>query len=1300
VRASLLGPFSVTVGAKTVGPWPRPSAKRLLELLFISPGRRTGRGEACEALFPRLGPAAAARELSKALSMARATLSPLGTEAARLIQADRTHIWADPGTPLEIDVESQGERIRSALKSEPGVERDNKLVLALEDEGTLLEDEPVAEWAVRPRERLEWDRQEARLALARDRARGKGRSQPEAVIEAWTSCLAHDPTSEEAASALIGVYGAQRRHALVDTTYERCRTALEELGLRISPALNEVYGASAAATEFPRRPEDPLPPTPLRYREERRLVSVLFAELSGPVGVGAMSDPEDVRQVLGGALAGVIAEVEGLGGTVTSVSGAGLAALFGAPAAHEDDPERAVRAGSRILSAIGAGLPPRPGALSARVGIETGPAVVGLLVAGAGYGAMGEVVSDAAAVQSAARAGSVLVGPVTRAATEGTFEWGPTEDVAATPGAKPLVASYLERPRARSPGYRGHARLAGRAPLVGRQAELDMLDEALREATSGTGSVVFLVGEPGLGKTRLVQECRKRFMAWVGAGTGRLPLWLEGRCAPYASSTPYGLYQQLLSAWTGAALEEGEEVARPALERAMKAIFGGEGEHVGLLAHMMSLRAGPEAGRLARLSPEGLRRATFAAVRAVVARLVERGPSVLVLEDLQWADPTSLRLTEELATLATEGPLLLLVTRRPEPDPGVSDIESTLEAAAVWPVRRVGLSPLLEEGEQALARSLVGAGAGKAVIEAVCAGVEGNPLFLEERFSSMVETGALVKDGTTWRLHGPAATEVPDVLERLIRCRVDRLAPMNREIITSASVLGREFAVSLLASVAEVEGELGAGLGELCAAGLLAEVRQLPETAYRFRHALIQEAVYRGMLRGQRRQLHARAAWGLETVSADRVEEMAAVLGHHYAAAGETERGVHHLGVAGDHAASVFANDEAISSYRRAVEIADHEKASDAMRKAAVVLRAKLADVLWRGSRLSEARQALQQALELVDPEQPFQAAGLRARLGRVEVEDHHFGAAVAAFDAASELLGDNPTGQDEQWADLWLEVQVDGRASLYYWGNEPDKAAVVLEHARPVVEALGSPARKAGFYVNLTNQRLRETRYRIDEESLANARAAVKAAEEGAGEHVMASALSSVGFQLLWHGDLTEAQEKLELALAIAERVGDPFRRAMCLCYLNLTALRRHDLDAVRSLAPRVIAAAEVARYPAYVAAGKATLAWVAWNDQRFENVVPLATEALDLWATIAVTYPFKWLCLWPLISVHLASGQLDDAVDASRQLLTPPQQRLPDELESVVEGAGAAWDRGDHQLATDNLTAALELAGYLCYA
>ena len=216
--------------------------------------------------------------------------------------------------------------------------------------------------------------------------------------------------------------------------------------------------------------------------------------------------------------------------------------------------------------------------LSLRIGIETGGAVVGPLWSGAGtgYGAAGEVVETAATLQSAAKPGSVLVGPVTTEATAGVFEWGPTEEVPVKGGGKPLKAVYLDRPKVRRAGTWGERGPARFARLIGRPVELSLIDKALREAMSGAGSVLFLVGEPGLGKTRLVQECRKRFMAWVGASTGRLPLWLEGRCASYASSTPYGLYRQLLSAWIGVSPEEGEEVVRPALERAVKAVFPGQ----------------------------------------------------------------------------------------------------------------------------------------------------------------------------------------------------------------------------------------------------------------------------------------------------------------------------------------------------------------------------------------------------------------------------------------------------------------------------------------------------------------------------------------------------------------------------------------------------------------------------------------------------------------------------------------------------------------------------------------------------
>ena len=312
----------------------------------------------------------------------------------RLLQADLGGIWVSPEAAVEIDLEAHEEALRVALAIGPGQGRDDLLVTALANEEDLLADEPYAEWALRPRERLEALRQEARLALARDRTRGAGRARPEAVVEAWESCLGHDPACEKAAAALMRAYSAQGLRHLVVRTCERCRAALEELGLRLSPALDEVYSAatlklappqaSGATHETPAR-------AAARLRQERKVVSVFFAGVTGPVGLANKLDPEDLCEVVSGTVATVIAEVEGLGGTVTSISGGGLVAIFGAPEAHEDDPERAVRAAFRALSASASSSIAVSPAL--RFGIETGLAVVGPIGAGAKveYGAVGEV---------------------------------------------------------------------------------------------------------------------------------------------------------------------------------------------------------------------------------------------------------------------------------------------------------------------------------------------------------------------------------------------------------------------------------------------------------------------------------------------------------------------------------------------------------------------------------------------------------------------------------------------------------------------------------------------------------------------------------------------------------------------------------------------------------------------------------------------------------------------------------------------------------------------------------------------
>src|SRR6478752_2163943 len=278
VRVRLLGPFSVVSGGRAAGPWPRPSARRLCQLVLVSPGRRVSRDLVCDELFPDLDPRAAARSVSKALSMARAALAGLGEpgepgeRAASLLEADLTNIWASPA--VEVDATEHEHALRAALALGPGHERDDLLVAALADDGELLADEPYADWALR---------QEARLALARDRAKGAGRA--EAALAAWAACAEHDPASEEAAAALIRAYFAAGQRELAVRAYERCHAALGELGLGLSPWLEEVYATAAFEAGPPRTQAPP--------REELRTVSVLAAE----VAVDGPADPEERRDV-------------------------------------------------------------------------------------------------------------------------------------------------------------------------------------------------------------------------------------------------------------------------------------------------------------------------------------------------------------------------------------------------------------------------------------------------------------------------------------------------------------------------------------------------------------------------------------------------------------------------------------------------------------------------------------------------------------------------------------------------------------------------------------------------------------------------------------------------------------------------------------------------------------------------------------------------------------------------------------------------------------------------------------------
>ncbi|HXW77975.1 MAG TPA: hypothetical protein VEJ84_00670, partial [Acidimicrobiales bacterium] len=652
------------------------------------------------------------------------------------------------------------------------------------------------------------------------------------------------------------------------------------------------------------------------------------------------------------------------------------------------------------------------------------------------------------------------------------------------------------------------------------------------------------------------------------------------------------------------------------------------------------------------------------------------------------------------------------LTRRPHPDPGVSDLEQGLGAALGAKFRRFELGSLGEEAERDLAASLVGTGATAPVIDAVRAGADGNPLFLEERLFSMLETGRLAHEDGEWRLAGTPGAEIPQVLERLVRSRVDCLTPGAQEVMRSASVLGVEFGPALLAEVCGAGEQLGSYVSEICKAGLLQELAGTPDAAYRFRHALIQEAIYRGLLRAERCRLHSRAGWALESLSAGRLPEVGAVLGRHFAAAGELDRAVHHFEAAGDYASAVYANDEAISSFRSALALLGPEDAG-AVAGSAINLYEKLAHVhgpLWRKGRYDEIRDALEGALTACNGD-GIQAAKILMRLGRNDLGFNRTEAAATAFDRVEKLLDDYVPDRDQDWTEVWLELMVEGRALLYVVRHDPEQAFAVLTAARPGLDR-GRPSVHRTFYLLMTLQRVISNRWRVDDEDLASIQLASAAAAEEADERELSWLALYIGWLLLCHDDLARAQEELERCLATGERHGDLGLQAWSLTRLSITALRRHDVEAVRDLAPRAVAACGEYAHPELVVAAKACLAWLAWQEQRYDDVLSLAAEVDKLYGTFRGwaeptaataafwgTLEFKWVFLWPVLAVHLKAGSVDGAVAAGRQMLDPSQQRLPGNLETLLGSACRAWEQGDARTAGVKLRRALGLAHKLDY-
>ncbi len=658
---------------------------------------------------------------------------------------------------------------------------------------------------------------------------------------------------------------------------------------------------------------------------ERRIVTVLFCDVKGSTGLAEMLDPEEWADIMNDAFKFLIEPIYRYEGTLARLMGDAILAFFGAPIGHEDDPQRAVLAGLDIVEGMKAYREQirkeRGFDLNVRVGINTGLVVVGEVGSDlrVEYTAMGDAVNLAARMEQTAEPGTVQISANTYKSVSNLFEFTSLGEIELKGKAEPVTAYLALRPREGALPTRGIEGLA--SPLVGREQELAALRASVDGLLHGSGQIISVMGEAGLGKSRLVSELRSQHQV-SGAEQDNSGLqWYEGRSLSYETTIPYAPFIDLLSSLFGLAASDPDDEGYSKVKDGIEQALPGRGEELApYLASMLGIKlTGDDLERVRYLEPMALRGRIFYSVGTLVGALASAKPLVLVFEDLHWTDPTSLELIEQLLPLTDKAPLMLLAIFRPQTqDPswrfhemGARDYAHRYTA--------VTLQPLDEDNSRQLVANLLEIEDLPEKVRAlILSKAEGNPFYVEEVIRSLLDAKLVIKEDSHWRATREIEKiAVPDTLAGVITARLDRLDDESKYVAQTAAVIGREFEYDVLANVYEVPQAVNGAVSNLQRRELVREKSSLPSRVYLFKHVLTQETAYGSVLLSRRRELHGRVAECLERLAPDRVNE----IGRHFLEARQEARALPYLIKAADNAARTGGREEASAYYRRAIDI-------------------------------------------------------------------------------------------------------------------------------------------------------------------------------------------------------------------------------------------------------------------------------------------------------------------------------------------------------------------------------------------
>ena len=704
---------------------------------------------------------------------------------------------------------------------------------------------------------------------------------------------------------------------------------------------------------------------------ERKQVTVLFCDIANSTPLAASIGAENMHKLLNAFFKAVLGEVHRYGGTINQFLGDGFMALFGAPVAHEDHARRAVLAAlaiEQVVSAVVASDSLAAASLQLRIGLHTGPVVVGRIGDNlrGDYTAVGDTTNIAARLQSEADPGTVLISETLFRIVD-PYVLCDSLGMRVLKGRSEPISVY----RLRSARQVGRSSVSIGA-LVGREAEIGLLQNALQRLEAGDGGILNIVGETGLGKSRLLEEGRLR------AQQHGL-LWAQGSCVSFGKYWGYWPFREVLCACLSIGDTGSDKASWQKLDSATRRLLGGEAEQ--MLPFIGALLAlplpDPLAERLRLLDGLSVGHQIFRCALRLVASLAQQQPVAMVFEDWHWADASSADLLTHLLPLSNRLPILFIVANRPESTGAAEALRRWLQGGqeSIGRSTTFRLMPLpAREGAQLIAKLLGGGVPPSAIRDTLLRRSGGNPFYLGELVRALVESGGLERNASSgkWTItERYAAMPLPSTIEGVILDRIDRLNEHAKHVLKAAAVVGRTFQYRLLRAVVGNESAVDHALLQLQRAELIDEKLASSEAEYVFRHPLIQQAAYESVLEDRRREMHLRAGRGIEDLFADRLAPFHSILAYHFAKAEDWGKAQDYLFKAAEQADRLAADEEALALYEVVIAAAEQHPIIGLGSFRRAQLDRKLADAHFRAGRHEQALATYAQALRRLGVQAP-----------------------------------------------------------------------------------------------------------------------------------------------------------------------------------------------------------------------------------------------------------------------------------------------------------------------------------------